>query len=72
HADIAELLAKSSLTWKPVASRMGASGEVGFTVGTFAVIAEKRVIVRGSYCTVWRKQPDGSWKVLSDAGRPLN
>lgn len=72
HADIAELLAHSSLTWTPVASRMGAAGTLGFTVGTFAIVRDKAVVGRGSYVTVWRKQPDGSWKVQSDAGRPAN
>lgn len=71
-ADIAQLLGGASLTWTPVTSRMGASGEIGFTVGTFAVVVQKKVAARGSYVTVWRKQPDGSWKVQSDAGRPFN
>jgi ketosteroid isomerase-like protein len=72
RADIAELLATSSLAWTPVASRLASTGDLGFTVGTFAVITRKAVVARGSYITVWKKQPDGSWKVLSDAGRPAN
>lgn len=72
RADIASLLEKDDLTWQPIASRMGPGGDVGFTVGTFAVIEEKRVKLKGSYQTVWKKQPDGSWKILADAGRREN
>jgi ketosteroid isomerase-like protein len=26
---------------------------------------------RGQYVTIWRKQPDGSWKVVFDTGSTL-
>jgi ketosteroid isomerase-like protein len=66
------LLSKSQLVWKPIASRMGPSGTLGFTVGTFEIRAGAQVLKQGSYETVWKQQPDGSWKVAADAGRPEN
>lgn len=73
EADIAGLLAKAKLIWRPVGSRMGPSDGLGFTVGTFEVVgADGKTIATGSYETVWEKQPDGSWKVAADAGRPDN
>ena len=71
-ADIAALLGGSTLTWKPVGSRMGPGGTIGFTVGTFEVHVGDKLIATGSYETVWKQQPDGSWKVAADAGRPHN
>jgi ketosteroid isomerase-like protein len=66
-----ELLAKGKLAWAPIASRV--RGKVGFTVGkatyTGATPAESW---QGTYVTIWRKQADGSWKVLFDTGRPAH
>jgi ketosteroid isomerase-like protein len=72
EADIAGLLGKAQLVWQPVGSRMGPGDQLGFTIGTFEVHADGKTIVTGSYQTVWKKQPDGSWKVAADAGRPDN
>ncbi len=66
------LLSKAQLTWEPVASRMGPGGTLGFTVGTFEIHEGGQVTRRGSYLTVWKLEPDGSWKVAADAGRPEN
>jgi ketosteroid isomerase-like protein len=71
-ADIAQLLGGSTLEWTPVGSRIGPGNTIGFTVGTFTVHAGGREVARGSYETVWKQQPDGSWKVAADAGRPEN
>jgi ketosteroid isomerase-like protein len=72
RADIASLLGDAKLVWQPVGSRMGPSGDVGFTVGTFVLNASGKAAAKGSYLTVWRKQPDGRWMVAADAGRPEN
>jgi ketosteroid isomerase-like protein len=46
------------------------SGELGYSSGTYALDfippAGKPVHDRGKYATVWKKQPDGSWKVYLD------
>jgi len=60
---IAATLAKGALHWTPIAS--GMRGEVGYTLGTWTLAQ-----AHGSYATIWRKQADGSWKVVFDIGRP--
>lgn len=47
------------------------SGDLGYTQGDFQMSmtnpkTHKVVDGQGSYVTVYRKQPDGSWKVVSD------
>jgi len=61
-----------SLTWEPLEAEVSADGSLGYTHGTF----ESRfpgpdgeiTVTTGKYLTVWRKQPDGSWKVEADIG----
>ena len=47
-------------------------GSLGYTFGSSEVSFrnEKGEIQKrsGRYLTVWRRQPDGSWKVVSDIG----
>jgi ketosteroid isomerase-like protein len=58
--------------WTPAHSEIFPSGELGYTSGryTYAFTDKNGVRMRrtGSYLTVWRKQADGSWKVLTDIG----
>ena len=50
---------------------MSASGDMGFTWGQYegdSKDAEGNPVKKtGRYMTVWKKQPDGSWKVELDA-----
>jgi ketosteroid isomerase-like protein len=63
-------LGAGRLDWAPVAS--GKSGDLGFTVGkaTFTA-ARPEDNWRSTYVTIWHRQPDGTWKVLFDTGRPV-
>lgn len=66
---MAEVLAGGALAWAPVASGVSEDGELGFTVGTSTYTpADGSAAIPGTYVTIWRKQPDGSWKVLFDTG----
>ncbi|AGY58523.1 YybH family protein [Gloeobacter kilaueensis] len=60
------------LKWKPIKGE--GSGEYGYTLGryesSFVGPGGKPVTSSGSYLTVWKKQTDGSWKVISDLGSP--
>jgi ketosteroid isomerase-like protein len=60
------------LTWTPTDAMMGPSGDMGYTWGHFEGRSKDAngnpVLTSGRYMTVWRKQPDGSWKVVLDAG----
>jgi len=61
-----------TLLWKPLRAEVSKSGDMGYTYGT----AETRwtdkdgkpQIRYGKYMTVWKKQRDGSWKVILDMG----
>jgi ketosteroid isomerase-like protein len=63
-------LTSGRLAWAPIAS--GKSGALGFTVGkaTFTG-ARPEDGWRSTYVTIWHRQPDGTWKVLFDTGRPV-
>lgn len=52
------------LIWWPLYAGISKSGDLGFTTGPYAVGDERR----GHYFTVWKKQPDGAWKWVIDAG----
>jgi ketosteroid isomerase-like protein len=60
------------LTWVPVGGGMAASGDLGYTYGTYEFSTKdkdgKPVVDRGKYTTIWKKQKDGSWKVALDMG----
>jgi ketosteroid isomerase-like protein len=60
------------LTWAPVGADMAASGDLGYTYGTFEFCSKdkdgKPVVERGKYTSIWKKQKDGSWKVVLDMG----
>lgn len=60
------------LTWTPTDAQMGPSGDMGYTWGHFEGRSKDAsgnpVLTSGRYMTIWRKQGDGSWKVVLDAG----
>ncbi len=60
------------LTWTPTDATMGPSGDVGYTWGHFEGHSKDAngnpVTTSGRYITIWRKQPNGEWKVVLDAG----
>jgi ketosteroid isomerase-like protein len=60
------------LTWTPTDAMMGPSGDMGYTWGHFEGHSKDAngnpVTTSGRYMTIWRKGPDGQWKVVLDAG----
>ena len=62
----------TSLTWTPVRADMAASGDLGFTYGNYVFKSKNKegqiVTNYGKYVSVWKKQSDGSWKVVVDMG----
>lgn len=61
-----------SLRWQPIKAELARSGELGYTYGRYqltATDAEGQSITRyGKYVTIWKKQPDGAWRVVVDIG----
>jgi ketosteroid isomerase-like protein len=62
----------TSLSWTPVKADMAASGDLGYTYGNYIYKSKNKegkvVSSYGKYMSVWRKQKDGSWKVVVDMG----
>jgi ketosteroid isomerase-like protein len=60
------------LIWTPTDATIGPSGDIGYTWGHFEGHSKDAngnpVTTSGRYITIWRKQPDGTWKVALDAG----
>ena len=60
------------LTWTPTDAVMGPSGDIGYTWSLYQGHSKDAsgnpVNTSGRFITIWRKQPDGSWKVALDAG----
>ena len=60
------------LTWTPTDALMGPSSDMGYTWGHFEGHSKDAngndVTITGRYMTIWRRQADGSWKVVLDAG----
>jgi len=54
------------LFWWPAWAGISRAGDFGFTTGPVSFDAQRTP--RGHYFTVWRRQPDGSWKWIYDGG----
>ncbi len=61
----------SLLSWFPVAADVSLAGDLGYTTGPWELRPkgkEDKEVLHGFYTTFWRKQADGSYKVLFDGG----
>ncbi|KPJ93465.1 MAG: hypothetical protein AMS18_05700 [Gemmatimonas sp. SG8_17] len=80
HAEIRAMMAPAfadtnfSLTWEPVTAEVSLAGDLGYTIGRYESRGlgtdGQETVSTGSYVSIWRKQPDGSWKVVLDIGNP--
>jgi ketosteroid isomerase-like protein len=60
------------LIWTPVGADISASGDLGYTYGTYEFRSMdkdgKPFVDYGKYTSIWKLQKDGSWKVVLDMG----
>ena len=59
--------------WVPGFAAVSSTGDLGYTIGTYEMTTSGEdgpVAQDGAYLTVWRRQPNGSWKVEADIGNP--
>ncbi len=77
YAAIRSLLLSESdtsftLVWEPIFAKISASGEMGYTYGTYRITdrASDSLLGVGKYTTIWQKESDGKWKAMLDAGNP--
>ena len=62
------------LTWEPRTGDVAASAELGWLTGPSTFInhaGEDKTPRYGNYLSVWRKQPNGRWRVFIDVGTNL-
>ena len=62
----------AKLTWEPAFVDVSASGDLGYTWGRYILnvpmtkLGAKPLIRMGTYVTIWKRQPNGAWKVVLD------
>ena len=57
------------LSWYPVKAEVGKSDDLGYTFGNWELyLKAKDTTMYGNYISIWKKQPDGTWKYVLDAG----
>lgn len=58
-----------TLTTKPEQAEVAASGEPGYNYDIYTYLDKDRTY-QGTCVSVWKKQADGNWKYVLDAGIP--
>jgi ketosteroid isomerase-like protein len=61
------------LDWHPAIAAVARAGDLGFTTGPYAITGRAPVVrepAQGMFFSVWRRQPDGTWRVIVDGGAP--
>ena len=59
------------LVWQPIFADISRSGDLGYTTGPWEFRkngSEDKEVAHGHYITLWKKQSDGTWKVVIDTG----
>lgn len=55
------------LSWEPLGADVAASGELGYTYGTYEMRDHADQVEKGTYVTVWKKNKNGVWKFVLDS-----
>ena len=66
-----ELLGAQVLDWTPRQAQVSASLDLGWTWGDWRLYESaesRRPVAHGKYLNIWKRQPDGSWKLAADIG----
>jgi ketosteroid isomerase-like protein len=65
-------LAKARLTWAPYYVDLASSGDLAYTLGSWQIQgtdeSAQEPAGTGNYVTIWRKQSNGEWRCVFDAG----
>ncbi len=58
------------LSWQPAKVVMSASADLAWSTGpwSYHAVAGREAIAWGEFVSIWRRQADGRWKVVLDAG----
>ena len=64
----------AAFEWEPDQAVISASADLGYTMGHATITSPgkdgKMETEHERYITIWKKQPDGSWKFILDGGIP--
>lgn len=60
----------ATMEWGPAAGGMADAGDLGYTVGTAVIRGAEGRVGYTKYLTIWRRQPDGTWRWVVDGGNP--
>jgi ketosteroid isomerase-like protein len=67
----AQPFSELEITWEPRLGDVAASNDIGWLTGPSTIVdhtAAQPVPRFGNYLSVWRRQPDGPWRVYIDVG----
>ncbi len=59
------------LNWRPIFATIAKAGDLGFTTGPWEMkksALDEKPFAFGDFVSIWKKQPDNSWKVVVDLG----
>ena len=62
---------EEELTWEPKAGDIATSGEIGWLTGPSTFLDHTAAQSKpgyGNYLSIWKRQPDGRWRVFLDVG----
>lgn len=64
----------TKLTWSPLFTDVSDDGTLGYNYGRFEASGtgpDGKAVVRGGFfLSIWKRQPDGTWKYVMDTGAP--
>jgi ketosteroid isomerase-like protein len=62
-----------TLRWEPIKADVSRSGDLGYTYGSYEVKAEgaSPAVEKGYYVRVWKRNPQGKWKIVLDTTNPV-
>lgn len=62
------------LKWHPNEVFVSSSADLGYSIGEYERVGKDSsgnpATAMGTYVSIWRKQPDGKWKIVLDIGSP--
>lgn len=63
----------NKLRWEPEYASVAASGDLGYTfghatIGKVGPSGVEKVFLKLKYIAIWKRQPDGQWRVAVDVG----
>jgi len=64
--------ARATLTWYPTLAEISRDGSLGYSTGPYFITdtATKKKTYNGHFFSLWRRQPNGEYRVILDIGTP--